>query len=144
MEVKGRIMALDVGDVRTGVAVTDELQILVSPHSVIREPSREKTVDAVCALVTELAPRTLVVGLPITEAGETGPQAEKVLMFVELLKKKIDTPIALEDERYSTAAADEVLRAASVKGKRRKRVVDMLAAADILRTYMARLEREAR
>ena len=138
MEELGRIMALDVGDARTGVAVTDPTRTIVSPHAVVEEPSREKALNALRQLIEELEPVLLVVGLPLLENGDEGPQARKVRTFAGLLAERIDVPVEFEDERYSTHAADDVFRARGGKGRKRRGVIDKIAAAQILQSYLQR------
>ena len=139
MEERGRILALDVGDVRTGVAVSDPTQTIVTPHAVVKEPSREKALAALCAIIQEVGPVLVVAGLPLLENGDEGPQARRVRNFVALLESRITPPVVYEDERYSTLAADEVFRATGGKGRKRKRVIDKIAAAQILQSYLQRI-----
>ena len=102
MPEEGRIMALDIGDVRTGVAVTDPLRIIASPHSVVEEPTPEAAVAAIRTLVEELAPVRIVAGVPLDREGKRGPQAEKTLAMVERLRAAVDVEIVLQDERFTT------------------------------------------
>jgi len=138
MTTTGRIMALDVGEVRIGVAVSDPLGIIAQPYSVIAASSPEGDVDAVRNLVAETAAVRIVVGLPLNLEGQPGPQAQKVLAFVERLRAAVDVEVVTQDERYSTAAAQRVLRQAGVKRKKRKKVVDKVAAQHILQIYLDR------
>lgn len=137
-------MALDVGDVRIGVATTDPLRIICSPHSVIQHTTEEQDMAAIAKLVAELEVVRLVVGLPLNQHGEPGPQAEKVLKFIEALKLKTDVDIVTQDERFTTAATNRMLIGADVSRKNRKKVVDKVAAQNILQTYMDRQARIAR
>lgn len=138
MDEPGRVMALDVGDARTGVALTDPLRLLASPHSVVEKPSREAALEVLRTLVEESRPVLIVVGLPLEEDGAEGRQARRVRTFAELLRARVDVPIVFEDERYTSVAAHEALASAGVKARNRRGKVDMLAAADILRSYLAR------
>lgn len=140
MEELGRILALDVGDVRTGVAVTDLSQTIVGPHAVVKEPSREKALVALCRIIEEVQPVLVVAGLPLLENGDVGPQAKRVQTFIGLLEARINVPIVFEDERYTTLAADEVFRATGGKGRKRKGVIDKIAAAQILQSYLQRAD----
>ena len=140
MEERGRILALDVGDVRTGVAVTDPTQTIVSPHAVVKQPSREKALAVLCTMIEEIEPILVVSGLPLLENGDEGPQAKKVRRFIALLEPRITPPIVFEDERYSTIAADEVFHASGGKSRKRKGVIDKIAAAQILQSYLERVE----
>lgn len=136
MELPGRIMALDVGDARTGVAVTDPSQTIVSPHAVVQQPSREKALSAILDMVTELEPILIVSGLPLLVNGDEGPQARRVRTFMSLLSERTTVPVVFEDERYSTVAADEVFHARGGKTRNRKEVIDKIAAAHILSSYL--------
>jgi len=140
MDLPGRIMALDVGDARTGVAVTDPSQTIVTPHTVVREPSREKALNALVAEIEALAPVLIVTGLPLLENGDEGPQARKTRVFAGLLADRIEVPLVFEDERYSTHDADDIFRASGRKGRKRKEVIDKIAAAQILQRYLERRE----
>lgn len=138
----GRCMALDVGNVRIGVAVSDPLGIISQPHSVITVKSPEADAEAVRALVAETDTCCLVVGLPLNLEGKQGPQAEKVLAFVELLRNSIPIDIVLQDERYSTAAAQRELIDAGVRRKQRKGLIDKAAAQRILQVFLDRRAHE--
>lgn len=133
-------MALDVGDARTGVAVTDPSQTIVSPHSVVCQPSREKALAALAAEIEVLDPVLIVAGLPLLENGDEGPQARKVRTFIGMLSSRLDVPVIFEDERYSTLDADEVYHASGRKGRKRREVIDKIAAAQILQRYLDRRE----
>jgi len=136
----GRVLGLDLGEVRIGVAVSDPLRIIAQPHQVIQSRGPDRDVAAVRAVVEETAAIRIVVGLPLNQDGQVGPQAEKVLAFVERLRAALDVDIVTQDERYSTAAAERMLIEARVRRKARKKVVDKVAAQHILQTY---LDREA-
>lgn len=138
MAMPGRMMGLDVGEVRIGVAVSDPLGIIAQPHSVIQCSSPEQDIDAIRALAAELGVIRIVVGLPLNREGKPGPQAEKVLAFVERLRAVVDMEIATQDERFSTTAAQRMLIEADVSRKNRKKVVDKIAAQHILQTHLDR------
>lgn len=138
MNLPGRILALDVGDARTGVAVTDPSQTIVSPHKVVCESSREKTLAVLVTEIEALEAILVVAGLPLLENGDEGPQARKVRVFAGLLAARIGVPVVFEDERYSTCDADDVYRASGRKGRKRKDVIDKIAAAQILQRYLER------
>ena len=143
MTITGRIVGLDVRDVRIGVAVSDPLGIIAQPHSVIRCASPDKDVEAVRQVVADSEAVRLVVGVPLNREGKPGPQAEKVLAFIERLRGVVNVPIVTQDERYSTAAAQRTLIAANVRRAKRKQVVDKIAAHHILQTHLDR-QRKAR
>ena len=131
-------MALDVGDVRTGVALSDPLQIIASPHGVLQNGPAGTVLEQVKALTEEYAPLCIVAGIPLTREGQRGPQAQKVLAFVEALKAMVPMEIVLQDERFTTAEAERMLISANVKRKKRKKVVDKIAATHILQSYLDR------
>lgn len=141
--VEGRIMGLDVGDVRTGVAMSDPLGIIAQAHSTIDATDPAKAADAIRNLVDEQGVIEIVVGVPLNQHGERGPQAEKVMAFVELLRGKVSVEICTLDERFTTAGVQRSLISAGVKRKGRKLVVDKLAAQQILQTHMDRRGRTA-
>lgn len=137
-------MALDVGDVRIGVALSDPLGIIAQPHSVIAAKSPQADAEAIQNLVRETDTRRLIVGIPLNQEGKPGPQAEKVLAFVELLKQTLSIDIVLQDERFTTAEAQRGLIAAGVRRQARKGIIDKIAAQRILQTYLDRRAREQR
>ncbi|MCP4641477.1 MAG: Holliday junction resolvase RuvX [bacterium] len=134
----GRSVGLDVGDVRIGVAATDPLGILAQPREVITRSTLDQDLAAVKRIVEECEAVRLVVGLPLNQKGEVGPQAEKVLAFIDQVRTVLDIEIVTQDERFSTAAAERGLIEANVSRKGRKKVVDKIAAHHILQTWMDR------
>jgi len=135
---EGRVMALDIGDVRTGVAISDPLRIIASPHSVVQESSLDATIDAIRSLVEELAPVVVVAGLPLDREGRPGPQAEKTMAVVERLRAVLTVKVVTQDERFTTASAQRTLISANMRRKKRKTVVDKIAATHILESYLQR------
>lgn len=131
-------MGLDVGDVRTGVAFSDPLGIIASAHSVIEMTSFKAACEAVLQLAAEKEVVEVVVGLPLNQKGEVGPQAEKVLRFVHALEETLDVPVVTQDERFSTASAERALIEANVRRKKRKGKIDKVAAQQILQLYLDR------
>jgi putative pre-16S rRNA nuclease len=138
----GRIIGLDVGDVRIGVAVSDPLGIISQAHSVITCISEEEDAAAIRDLVSDLEATTIVAGLPLNQEGKPGPQAEKVLAFLDALRAVVDVPVETIDERFTTAIAERALIDAGVRRKGRKQVIDKLAAQQILSTYLERRSRQ--
>jgi len=137
----GRILALDVGDVRIGVACTDPLGIIAQPFTVVTRTDLEKDLAALRDIVKEREADVIVVGLPLNQEGQKGPQAEKVLAFIEQLKTVVSTEIVTQDERFSTAMAQRMLIDANVSRQGRKKVIDKIAAHHILQTYLDRRKR---
>jgi putative holliday junction resolvase len=136
-----RILALDVGDRRIGLATCDELEIVASPRAVLRRDGRE--LDALEQWVREEEVGLVVVGMPYNSAGEIGPQAQKVVRFMEALRQRLAVPVVEWDEHLSTWEAEQVLIEAGERRAERRKVVDMLAAAVILRAFLDHRDREA-
>lgn len=136
-----RIMGLDVGDKTVGVAISDELEIAASPRTVLPRDGREWA--AVARMAEEEEVGEIVVGMPISLSGQSGPQAEKVVGFITTLRARVPVPVREWDERLSTAEAERVLLAADASRARRRRVIDKLAATLILQSYLDRRRNEA-
>ncbi|MEN6355469.1 MAG: Holliday junction resolvase RuvX [Armatimonadota bacterium] len=132
-----RIAALDVGDATVGVAVSDELCITANPVTTIRRSKSIKTdLRAVEELLNELGASRVVVGLPLDLKGEEGIQAAKVKDFTDRLTRRIRIPVVLWDESLSTVDAESSLIQMDISRKKRKKVIDQMAAAVILRSYL--------
>ena len=130
-------MALDVGDRRIGVAVSDPTQTLSSPLLTIDRDREEDPVSSVISLADEHRVDKIIVGLPITLAGDLGTQARSVLEFIGKLKIQANLDITTLDERLSTIEARRRIRESSTKRRRRERGdVDAAAAAVILQSYL--------
>ncbi|GMU91816.1 MAG: hypothetical protein AMXMBFR4_08740 [Candidatus Hydrogenedentota bacterium] len=144
MSESNRSIGVDVGDVRIGVALSDPLGIIAQPHSVVQTQSPQQDAAAIARIAAESGARRIVVGMPLNREGKPGPQAEKVLAFVEVLRQTVDVEIILQDERFSTASAERALIDAGVRREKRKRVIDKVAAQRILQTYLDRRAHESR
>ena len=132
-----RVMALDIGDRRIGVALSDTTQTLSSPLSTIDSAHDNDPVKSIVSLADYHGTDKILVGLPITLAGELGTQARTVLEFVEQLKAETNIGISTVDERYSTIEARRRIRESSVTRSRRERGdVDAAAAAVMLQSYL--------
>jgi putative Holliday junction resolvase len=130
----GRMLGLDIGDRRIGVAISDELGTIASPVGLIR---READVAGeVRALVAEYGAVRVVAGLPIGLSGREGPQAQAVRGFVDELAEQLDVPVEFYDERLSTAVAERSLIAGGTRRAKRREKVDAVAAAVILQGYL--------
>ena len=136
--MEGRIIGLDIGEVRTGVAVSDELGMIATAIDTVHMSEPEQDALAIKQIVDEQAAIRIVAGIPLNQHGEIGPQAEKVLAFIETLKQVLDIEIVTQDERFSTAAATRSLVASNVKSKKRRSVIDKAAAKQILQLYLDR------
>ena len=135
----GRILALDIGEKRIGVAVSDELRVLARPLKAILRAGLAVEVEVLAGLLSEYSVDILVVGYPRSLSGEEGPQARRVKRYAEKLATALPVPMVLWDERYSTAEALDRLAAAGrrPRGARdNKGQVDAAAAAVILQDYL--------
>jgi putative Holliday junction resolvase len=130
-----RIMGLDIGDKRIGVALSDPGEILASPFIIIERTSEEEDIGAVVDIIDQREVGKLIVGLPRTMSGTVGQQASKVEAFVEQLRRHIQIPIELRDERLSTVSARRLMQSTGRKAKKKSRY-DAAAAAVILQTYL--------
>jgi putative pre-16S rRNA nuclease len=133
-----RIMGLDVGDRTIGVAVSDLLMITAQGVTTIKRTNLKNDINELKKIIEEYKVTIIVSGLPKMLDGTVGIQGEKVLQFLEKMKKHIDLPVELEDERFTTSISERMLIDADVKRKKRKEVIDKLAAVQILTTYMQR------
>jgi putative Holliday junction resolvase len=133
---RGRHMGLDVGDRRIGVALSDDTATLASPLTTLARGAAGGDAAAVALLAARHEVTAVVVGLPLNMDGTQGPQARKVLAFVEALRKRLRVPVLLRDERLTTVEAEEQLRESGLGWKERKRVVDQAAAIVILQEYL--------
>jgi putative Holliday junction resolvase len=141
MAVDGPVVALDVGERRIGVAVSDPSGTFAFPHDTIVRTNVRDDIATIVALAHERGARTIVVGDPIGMDGKRGVAAERMDAFVVQLARAYDGAIARVDERLTTAAVQKSLIGADVSRAKRKTVVDKLAAALILETYLARAGR---
>ena len=139
-----RIMALDVGDVRIGIAATDLLQTIASPLESYRRKGFLKDIDYILRLAAEREVGLIVSGLPLSDDGTENAQCEKVREFISALADRTEIPVQYMDERCTTVAAEELLIDADVSRAGRKRVVDKIAAALILERYLSERERDRR
>ena len=129
--MRGRRIAFDYGDVRTGVALCDPDAILVSPLCVLETKSKS-FFNEITALLAEHEPIRIFVGKPLNMSGSSGESAAKVEAFIEKLAAISDIPIQLVDERLSTVSAQKKLKDAGVSSRDSKELIDAMAAVAIL------------
>jgi len=133
-----RLLGLDVGDVRIGIAVCDSLEIAAFPVGVVRRVgSLKRDVVAVVAVATEQEAEGVVIGLPLSLNGDLGPQAQKTQGFAKALANVLPMPVVLWDESLSSVEAEEILIAQGVSRAKRRERIDQTAAALILESYLA-------
>jgi len=131
-----RVVAVDLGTRRIGVAVTDGLGLTAQPLATIARHGGQRDLDAIAEVVKRYDAGRIVVGLPLSPEGEVGRAARSVQAFVERLRGAVSVPIDLIDESFTTVEAEDVLLEADLSRARRKQVVDRVAAAVILRRWM--------
>lgn len=131
-----KIMAVDFGDARTGLAVCDRTEYLASPVGVIEERNFDATVQKVAYAAQEYDVGEIVVGHPLNMNGSIGERAKKCELFAEKLRALVPIPVRLWDERATTVAAHGILNETNTRGKKRKAVVDEVAATLILEGYL--------
>lgn len=133
------IMSVDAGEARTGIAVCDKMEMLASPVCVIEEYNAQRRLEKVAAKARELNAEIVVVGLPRNMNGSEGDRALTCRAFAESLKELLGDSVKVDlcDERATTQLAHTYLSIADVKGRKRKKTVDAVAAVIILEDYLA-------
>ena len=130
------IMSVDLGKARTGLAVCDKTEFLASPYKVIFEKSPNKLPEKVVQAALEAKAELIVVGLPKNMDGTEGESAQNARAFAEQLKELTGLPVDMQDERGTTITAHGYLNDTNTRGKKRKAVVDEVAATIILQDYL--------
>lgn len=133
-----RLLGLDVGEKRIGVAVTDPMGTFAQPVSTIMRGVHD--IDEIVSLVEEYSITEVVVGLPVNMNGTLGPGAEKVREFAHKLEAALTVPLVFEDERLTTSMAERMMIDADVSRKKRKKSVDKIAAAIILEGRLGKIQ----
>ena len=138
LDSPGRLLALDLGAKRIGVAVSDELRVTTRPLPLILRRSWKDLLQQVAGLVQSFEAKGLVIGLPLRLDGDEGAAAESVRAVAEKFRRSLSVPIYLQDERLTTFAANSALKAAGLNESESRRQVDSEAAAIILRDFIDR------
>jgi putative Holliday junction resolvase len=134
---RGRRLGIDVGSVRIGVASSDPDGILATPVGTVRRDRSGKHLRRLAELVAELQAVEVIVGLPRTLADRTGPSAQDAIELAEALARRVaPTPVRLADERLTTVSAQRSLRAAGMRAKEQRAVIDQAAAVAILQSWL--------
>jgi putative Holliday junction resolvase len=136
-KLSGPILALDLGQKRIGVAVSDELLISITRLNPLRRSSWKQLLGDVCALILRFDAQTLVIGLPLRLDGTSGSAALNVWRLADKFALSLQIPVFLEDERLTSAEAEQHLRAEGHKPKEISALVDSESAAIILRDFIA-------
>ena len=133
----GRILAIDWGEIRIGLSLSDELQMLASPlETLVRRRGKRFPMPRLLELVAAHAPVGVVVGLPLTPAGDEGPSAGEARAVATLVEGRTGLPVELQDERLSTARALRLVREQEGSTRGRREDVDALAAAVLLQGFL--------
>ncbi|RME37999.1 MAG: Holliday junction resolvase RuvX [Thermoflexia bacterium] len=133
-----RVLALDIGDRRIGIAVSDPTGLIARPLRVLERRSKKEDFAVLSSLVSEYGVERVVVGRPLTPRGRVGQQARRAEGYAQALAEVLSVPVELWDERYTTVAAEEILRETRKPSARReKRDVDAVAAAVLLQDYLS-------
>ena len=136
----GRIIGVDFGEVRTGVAVSDVGRFLASGIGYIRVGGLHKTAEKIAEIAKEQGATAIVVGCPVNMNGSEGPRAERCRDFANEVAELSSLPVAMIDERMTTMAASRFLNETNTRGTKRKTVIDTLSAQIILQNFLDRLK----
>lgn len=131
-----RYLAVDHGQKRTGLAISDASETLVSPHSVIQTQSSTELLRQILAVITEEQIEAVIMGMPYNMDGSEGPRAAQVRQFADLLAKEANIPILFHDERLSSFEAEGLIIDLELTRKKKKKRLDAIAAASILRAFL--------
>lgn len=131
-----RILGLDVGSKRIGVALSDGLGLTAQGLDTIRSKGRKNDIESVCGLVKNHQVSEIVVGVPLSMDGTDSAQTGRVREFAEQLESRVDVPVVMWDERLSSVAAERALLEADMSREKRKKVIDKVAAMIILQSYL--------
>ena len=131
-----KILSLDIGTVRIGIATSDIMEIIASAYEVYRRKSLSQDVFHVAELVKNLSVGEVVIGLPLKMDGSEGQSVEMARAFGDELSKYVDVPIIYQDERLSTVSAERILIESGMRREKRKDKIDAVAATIILQTYL--------
>ena len=140
-QTKGRILGIDFGEARTGLAISDASRFLASAIGNVKGGGLEKSVAIIKSAVEEQRAVAIVLGLPVNMNGTEGPRAARIREFASLLEAAMpDVPVALMDERMTTMAASRFLNETNTRGSKRKGVIDTLSAEIILQNALDKLK----
>jgi putative Holliday junction resolvase len=135
-----RVLAIDLGTKNIGVALSDELGLTVRPVETIRPRNIEQAIKRLEALVHELEPERVVVGVPFRKDGAVGDAARRALKFVKRLQDRLDIPVVTQDERLTSYEAEQTMIERGLSSKERRARSDQFAAMIILRDYLSAAE----
>ncbi|WP_029453355.1 Holliday junction resolvase RuvX [Clostridium algidicarnis] len=136
-----RILGLDMGTKTIGVAISDPLGYTAQGITTIRRKNKKSDLEELRTICEEYGVETIVVGLPKNMNGSIGPQGESILSFTEHIKKALNLPIEMWDERLTTVAAEKAMLEADLSRAKRKKIIDKVAATYILQGYLDRISK---
>lgn len=131
-----KIMAVDYGDSRTGLAISDETETLASPLETVYEHHFERCAERIAQIAAEKKAGMIIVGDPVNTNGTRGPRSEKCCEFARMLRELVGVEVIMWDERSSTVTAISYMNEINKRGKKRRQVIDQAAAAVILDNYL--------
>jgi len=140
LNVKGKLLGVDFGDKRTGLAISNDGQTIASGVTQISVGGMQKTAEAVAKIALERGALGIVVGLPVNMDGSRGPRAQHAEKFGRILQGLVDVPVSMLDERMTTMAASRYLNETDTRGQKRKSVIDTLSAEIILQNALDKLK----
>ena len=133
---KGRVLGIDAGTVRTGIAVSDETGFLARAVCTVKAKGRRELVSKIVEQANEYSVRLIVMGNPINMNGTLGESAERISKLADSIREQTDIPVVLFDERCTTMAAAQILNLTDTGGQKRKDIIDALSAEIILQNYL--------
>lgn len=140
LHVSGKLLGVDFGDKRTGLAISNDGQTIASGVTQISVGGMQKTAEAVAQIAHERGVVGIVIGLPVNMDGSHGPRAQHAEKFGRILSELVTVPVAMLDERMTTMAASRYLNETDTRGKKRKSVIDTLSAEIILQNALDKLK----
>ena len=139
-QTKGRMLGIDFGEARTGLAISDASRLLATGVGNIKGGGLERSVEAIAEVVAAERISAIVLGLPVNMNGTEGPRAARIRQLAAMLKERLpEVPLALMDERMTTMAASRFLNETNTRGQKRKGVIDTLSAEIILQNALDKL-----
>ena len=132
----GRILALDVGSKRIGIAVSDEMELTAHGVEIIKREKGNQDIERIKETILKYSAGLVVVGMPLNMDGTFGKSAEKIAGFLSVLKSELKVPVEVWDERLTTVSSEKVLIEAGISRQKRKKTVDMVAATILLQCFL--------
>lgn len=131
-----KILGIDLGLARTGIAISDFNEVLASPFCVIEETNLDTLIQKICQICYNENIKKIVVGMPRNMNGSEGEAAQKARSFADQLENFLKLPVLMVDERKTTVSANNILNETNIRGRKRKKIIDAVAATIILQHYL--------